>query len=138
MSKKLVAYFSASGVTAKVAETLAEAIGADIFEIEPKVPYTEADLNWMDKKARSTIEMNDPASRPEIAVKRDNMKDYDSPSCPAGTAFAKAAPLLSRSSPCCVDGGCSLRYSRGFVPHGKLPLFITPLLCFCYAVEARF
>ena len=60
MSKKLVAYFSASGVTAKVAETLAEAIGADIFEIEPKVPYTEADLNWMDKKARSTIEMSDP------------------------------------------------------------------------------
>ena len=77
MSKKLVSYFSASGVTAKVAETLAEAIGADIFEIEPKVPYTEADLNWMDKKARSTIEMSDPASRPEIAVKRDNMKDYD-------------------------------------------------------------
>ena len=77
MSKKLVAYFSASGVTAKVAETLAEAIGADIFEIKPKVPYTEADLNWMDKKARSTIEMSDPASRPEIAVKRDNMKDYD-------------------------------------------------------------
>lgn len=77
MSKKLVAYFSASGVTAKVAETLAEAIGEDIFEIEPKVPYTEADLNWMDKNARSTIEMNDPASRPEIAVKRDNMKDYD-------------------------------------------------------------
>ena len=52
-------------------------IGADIFEIEPKVPYTEADLNWMDKKARSTIEMNDPASRPESAIKRDNMKDYD-------------------------------------------------------------
>ena len=77
MSKKLVAYFSASGVTAKVAETLAEAIGADIFEIEPKVPYTDADLNWMDKNARSTIEMNNPASRPEIAVKRDNMKDYD-------------------------------------------------------------
>ena len=77
MSKKLVAYFSASGVTAKVAETLAEAIGADIFEIEPKVPYTEADLNWMNKKARSTIEMSDPASRPEIAAKRDNMKDYD-------------------------------------------------------------
>ena len=77
MGKKLVAYFSASGVTAKVAETLAEAIGADIFEIEPKVPYTDADLNWMDKNARSTIEMNNPASRPEIAVKRDNMKDYD-------------------------------------------------------------
>ncbi len=75
MSNKLVAYFSASGVTAKVAETLAEAIGADIFEIEPKVPYTEADLNWMEKNARSTIEMNDPVSRPEIAIKRDNERE---------------------------------------------------------------
>ena len=77
MSRKLVAYFSASGVTAKVAKTLAEAIGADIFEIAPKVPYTEADLNWMDKNARSTIEMNDPSSRPEIAAKCDNINDYD-------------------------------------------------------------
>ena len=77
MSKQLVAYFSASGITAKVAENLADAIGADIFEIQPKVPYTKADLNWMDKKARSTIEMSDPASRPAIAVKRDNMEDYD-------------------------------------------------------------
>jgi flavodoxin len=59
MRKKLVAYFSASGVIAKVAETLAEAIDADIFEIVPKIPYTKADFNWMDKKARSTIEMND-------------------------------------------------------------------------------
>lgn len=77
MSKQLVSYFSASGITAKVAENLADAIGADIFEIQPKVPYTKADLNWMDKKARSTIEMSDPASRPAIAVKRDNMEDYD-------------------------------------------------------------
>ena len=77
MSKKLVAYFSASGVTAKVAQALAEAIGADIFEIAPKVPYTEADLNWMDEKARSTIEMNNPSSRPEIEAKRDNMSEYD-------------------------------------------------------------
>ena len=77
MSKQLVAYFSASGITAKVAENLADAIGADIFEIQPKVPYTKADLNWMDKKARSTIEMSDSASRPAIAVKRDNMEDYD-------------------------------------------------------------
>ena len=77
MSKQLVAYFSASGITAKVAENLADAIGADIFEIQPKVPYTKADLNWMEKKARSTIEMSDPASRPVIAVKRDNMEDYD-------------------------------------------------------------
>ena len=77
MSRKLVAYFSASGVTATVAQTLADAIGADIFEIAPKIPYTKADLNWMDKNARSTLEMNDPASRPEIASKRDNMDDYD-------------------------------------------------------------
>ena len=77
MSKKLVAYFSASGVTAKVAQKLAEAVDADIFEIAPKIPYTDADLNWMDDKARSTIEMNNPASRPEIESKRDNMSEYD-------------------------------------------------------------
>ena len=77
MSKKLVAYFSASGTTAKVAESLAEAIGADIFEIAPEVPYTPADLDWMDKKSRSTIEMQNPTSRPAIAAKRDHMADYD-------------------------------------------------------------
>lgn len=77
MSRKLVAYFSASGVTAKVAEKLSEAIGADLYAIEPEVPYTKADLDWMDKKSRSTIEMNNPASRPAIAGKRDNMNDYD-------------------------------------------------------------
>lgn len=77
MSRKLVAYFSASGVTAKVAEKLAEAIGADIYEIEPAIPYTKADLNWMNKKSRSTIEMNDPHSRPVIKGTRDNMADYD-------------------------------------------------------------
>lgn len=77
MSRKLVAYFSASGVTAKVAEKLSEAIGADLYAIEPEVPYTKADLDWIDKKSRSTIEMNNPASRPAIAGKRDNMNDYD-------------------------------------------------------------
>lgn len=77
MSRKLVAYFSASGVTAKVAEKLSEAIGADLYAIEPEAPYTKADLDWMDKKSRSTIEMNNPASRPAIAGKRDNMNDYD-------------------------------------------------------------
>lgn len=77
MSRKLVAYFSASGVTAKVAEKLSEAIGADLYAIEPEVPYTKADLDWMDKKSRSTIEMNNPASRPAIAGKRDNMNDHD-------------------------------------------------------------
>ena len=77
MSKKLVAYFSASGVTAQVAGKLAEAVGADLFEIAPKVPYTKADLDWMDKKSRSTIEMNDPASRPEMARLPENMAEYD-------------------------------------------------------------
>ena len=77
MSKKLVAYFSASGTTARLAENLAEAIGADIFEIVPEVPYTAADLNWQDKHSRSSIEMQDLASRPAIAATRDNMADYD-------------------------------------------------------------
>ncbi len=77
MSRKLVAYFSASGVTAKVAETLAEAIGADIYEIEPEIPYSNADLDWKDKNSRSTLEMNDPTSRPAIKGQRDNMGDYD-------------------------------------------------------------
>ena len=77
MSRKLVAYFSASGVTAKLAETLSEAIGADLYAIEPEVPYTKADLNWMNKNSRSSVEMKDPASRPAIAGKRDNMDEYD-------------------------------------------------------------
>ena len=77
MSRKLVTYFSASGITAKVAESLSDAIGADLFEIVPQVRYTKADLDWRDKASRSTIEMNDPASRPEIESGRDNIADYD-------------------------------------------------------------
>ena len=77
MSKKLVAYFSASGTTKKAAERLAKAAGADLFEIKPVVPYTSADLNWMDKKSRSSVEMNDPDSRPEIAETMPTMADYD-------------------------------------------------------------
>ena len=78
MSKKsLVAYFSASGVTARAAKTLAEAAGADLYEIKPKTLYTKADLNWMDKNARSSIEMNDPSSRPEIADQNADIASYD-------------------------------------------------------------
>ncbi len=77
MSRKLVAYFSASGVTAKVAETLSEAIGADIYAIEPEVPYTKADLNWMDKQSRSSLEMKDLSSRPAIKGRCNNMDEYD-------------------------------------------------------------
>ena len=75
--RQLVAYFSASGTTRKVAEKLAKAIGADIFEIKPEVPYTKADLNWLSKKSRSSVEMSDTSCRPAIAESIDNMADYD-------------------------------------------------------------
>ena len=77
MSKILVAYFSASGVTKKVAEKLAALVNADIHEIKPKVPYTKADLNWMDKKSRSGVEMNDKTFRPEIVKEDLNLSSYD-------------------------------------------------------------
>ncbi|HJB96922.1 MAG TPA: hypothetical protein H9765_15140 [Candidatus Mediterraneibacter intestinigallinarum] len=77
MSKTLVAYFSASGVTRRVAENLATAAGADIYEIRPAVPYTSADLNWMDKKSRSTVEMKDKSSRPELADTDADIASYD-------------------------------------------------------------
>ena len=77
MSKKLVAYFSASGVTAKVAGMLADAVGADIHEIRPKFPYSKVDLNWMDKQSRSTIEMNNKAFRPEIEHSDLKLEMYD-------------------------------------------------------------
>lgn len=77
MSKKLVAYFSASGVTAKYAEKLSEITGADLFEIKPGIKYTDADLDWMDKNSRSTVEMKNPDSRPEIAEKLSDMEQYD-------------------------------------------------------------
>lgn len=76
MSKVLVAYFSASGVTAKLAKRFAEAIGADLHEIRPEVPYTDADLDWMDKKSRSSVEMNDKSFRPAVANKVENMGQY--------------------------------------------------------------
>ena len=76
MSKTLVAYFSASGVTAGIANEIAEAVGADIYEIRPKDAYTPADLNWMDKQSRSSVEMNDPDCRPAIAEPVSGMEDY--------------------------------------------------------------
>ena len=77
MSKTLVAYFSASGTTAKVAEMLAKAANADIYEIKPAVPYTRADLDWMNKKSRSSVEMSDKSSRPELADKSADIANYD-------------------------------------------------------------
>ena len=77
MSKTLVAYFSASGVTAKLAKTLADAIGADLFEIRPEVPYTSADLNWNDPRSRSSVEMKDKSFRPAVSGKVEDMAQYD-------------------------------------------------------------
>jgi len=77
MSKTLVTYFSASGVTAKIAEQLSEAIGADLHEIRPKVSYTQADLNWRDENARSTVEMKNKSIRPEIAEDKISIAEYD-------------------------------------------------------------
>ena len=77
MAKKiLVAYFSASGVTARLAGRLAEAVGGDVFEIKPEIPYTDADLNWQDKQSRSSVEMNDRSSRPAIGNKVENIEQY--------------------------------------------------------------
>lgn len=77
MSKVLVAYFSASGTTAKLAKNLAQAVQADLHEIQPETPYTSGDLNWMDKKSRSSVEMKDKAFRPAIANRVDGMEEYD-------------------------------------------------------------
>lgn len=77
MKKTLVAYFSASGTTKAVAQQLAEVVGADLHEIKPEQPYTDADLDWNDKQSRSTIEMNDKNSRPAITAKLQNMNDYE-------------------------------------------------------------
>ena len=77
MSKKLVAYFSASGTTARIAKNLAVAAGADIYEIKPAVPYSRADLNWMDKQSRSSVEMRDKNSRPALADTDANIAAYD-------------------------------------------------------------
>ena len=75
--KALVAYFSATGTTAKAARTLAKAAGADLYEIKPAVPYTSADLNWMDKGSRSSVEMNDKHSRPALADMDAPVTGYD-------------------------------------------------------------
>lgn len=77
MAKKLVAYFSASGVTKKAAEKLAKEQGADLFEIRPVQPYTDADLNWNNSQSRSSVEMKDSSSRVEIAARVPDMAGYD-------------------------------------------------------------
>ena len=77
MSSKLVAYFSASGTTARAAQNLARAIDADLFEILPEQPYSSADLNWNNSSSRSSVEMNDDACRPGVSSMVDHMESYD-------------------------------------------------------------
>ncbi len=77
MSKTLVAYFSASGVTAKLAHTLSDTIGADLYEIRPEVLYTDADLDWNNPKSRSSVEMKDKSFRPAVAGRKEDMEQYD-------------------------------------------------------------
>lgn len=77
MSKTLVAYFSASGITAKLAQKLATVVGGDLHEIKPKQPYTSADLDWMNNKSRSSVEMKDKTFRPAVANEVENMEQYD-------------------------------------------------------------
>ena len=77
MGKRLVAFFSASGTTKKVAEMIASAVDADMYEIMPKQPYSKADLNWMDKKSRSSVEMSDKKFRPEISDTDVSVDQYD-------------------------------------------------------------
>lgn len=77
MSKILVAYFSPTGTTKRAAQDIAKALEADLYEIRPKTPYTSGDLNWMDKHSRSTVEMNDPASRPAMAGDVPDVSGYD-------------------------------------------------------------
>ena len=95
MSKKLVAYFSASGSTARLAKTLATAADAEIYEIRPAVPYERKDLNWMDKKSRSTIEMQDKNCRPELA-------DTDAPVADADVIFV-GFPIWWYREPSIID-----------------------------------
>lgn len=77
MGKRLVVYFSASGTTKKVAEMIANSVKADLFEITPKIPYTRADLDWMDKKSRSSVEMNNKKFRPEVVDMDIDTDTYD-------------------------------------------------------------
>lgn len=95
MSKKLVAYFSASGVTKRYAQKLAKSADADLFEIKPSVPYTSADLNWQNSNSRSSVEMKNPASRPEIAEKLTDMDSY-------GTVFV-GFPIWWYAAPTIID-----------------------------------
>ena len=112
MSKKLVAYFSASGITARAAKKLADLTNADLYEIKPAKTDTQADLNWMDKKSRSSLEMNDFTSRPALADKDADIASYDTIilfATSGGSEFGKTVHELASSCP-----GATIREGRLF------------------------
>lgn len=120
--KTLVAYFSASGVTRNAAKQLAEVAGADLYEIQPEVPYTDADLDWTNKQSRSSVEMKDLSSRPAIKGKVENMDDYDTVfigfpvwwyTAPTIiNTFIEANDLKGKTVvPFCTSGGSSIKKS---------------------------
>ena len=117
MSKKLVAYFSATGKTAKVAEKLAAGIDADLYEIKPEVKYTKADLNWMNKKSRSSVEMNDKSIRPTIVTGDVDVSGYDTIYLGFGSNTAYRSKLFIA----CSDFFAKIRARSGC---------LTPLSCF--------
>ena len=77
MARKLVAYFSVTGITAKMAELVADAVGADVYQIQPAVKYTQEDLDWTNRESRSSTEMNNKKSRPEMVEADARIEDYD-------------------------------------------------------------
>ncbi len=120
--KTLVAYFSASGVTRNAAKLLAEVSGADLYEIQPEVPYSDADLDWRDKQARSSVEMKGLSSRPAIKGKVENLADYDTVfigypiwwyTAPTIiNTFIEANDLKGKTViPFCTSGGSSIKKS---------------------------
>lgn len=120
--KTLVAYFSATGVTKGAAEKLAEVTGGDLYEIQPEVPYTDADLDWQDKQSRSSVEMADLSSRPAIKGKVENFNDYDTVfigfpvwwyTAPTIiNTFIEANDLKGKTViPFCTSGGSSIKKS---------------------------
>lgn len=120
--KTLVAYFSATGVTKGAAEKLAEVTGGDLYEIQPEVPYTDADLDWQDKQSRSSVEMADLSSRPAIKGKVENLNDYDTifigfpvwwyTAPTIINTFIEANDLKGKTViPFCTSGGSSIKKS---------------------------
>lgn len=138
MSKILVAYFSASGVTEKAAQKLAAAAGADLYEIKPAIPYTQADLDWTNKKSRSSVEMNDPNSRPAIAGRVSGIEGYDTifVGFPIWLAYhIKLLFLLLRLAGAFFNGKRKAHLSRCGSDVLQMASISSRRICFCLSVK---